>query len=156
MTRPPSPHPLAPIPPRVLAALRLWGEGASAISVGAQMGISPETARVYLMRAREALGVATTREAMDIALERGLFEGNGTAVTSRQAQVLRLAANGHQVTDIARALRISTDTVNSLMQAAYRNLGVRDRTQAVAVAIRLGLIQLDEIKVPARRKEAAA
>ena len=148
MTRPPSPRPLAPIPPRVLAALRLWAEGSNADTVGKQMGISAQTARVYLMRAREALGVATTREAIAIARERGLFEGHGTAVTARQAQVLRLAANGHQTVDIARALQISTDTVNSLMGAAYHNLGARDRTQAVAVAIRLGLIQLDEIRVP--------
>lgn len=148
MTRPPSPRPLAPLPPRVLAALRLWAEGSSADAVGQQMGISPQTARVYLMRAREALGVNTTREAIAIARERGLFEGHGTAVTDRQAQVLRLYANGHQTVDIARALRISADTVNSLLQAAYRNLGVRDRTQAVAVAIRLGIVQLDEIRVP--------
>ena len=150
MTRPLSPRPLAPLPPRVLAALRLWAEGSSAEAVGKQMGISPQTARVYLMRAREALGVTTTREAIAIARDRGLFEGHGTAVTGRQAQVLRLAANGHQTVDIARALRISTDGVNTLLAAAYRNLGARDRTQAVAVAIRLGLIQLDEIRVPGK------
>ncbi|MFG2540623.1 LuxR C-terminal-related transcriptional regulator [Streptomyces sp. NPDC048511] len=70
------------------------------------------------------------------------------AVTAREIAVLRLAANGSTNQAIASTLGISKEAVLSRMQSAFRKLRVNDRTQAVAVALRLGLLSLDDVVVP--------
>ncbi|MCY0928350.1 helix-turn-helix transcriptional regulator [Streptomyces sp. H27-H1] len=69
-------------------------------------------------------------------------------LTRRQIEVLTLAANGNTAAQIAAWLWVTPDTVNTTLQNAYRNLGVHDRAQAVAVALRLQLIPLTEIRIP--------
>jgi DNA-binding CsgD family transcriptional regulator len=71
-----------------------------------------------------------------------------TSLTGRQIQILRLAANGKTNRAIGRELGISEESVKTHMQATLRKLRVGDRTQAVAVALRLELIRLEEIAVP--------
>lgn len=63
------------------------------------------------------------------------------ALTPHQARVLALLSHGLHDKQVARAMRISTDTVGYHLQRAKRTLGARSRTQAVAIAIRRGLIQ---------------
>jgi DNA-binding CsgD family transcriptional regulator len=70
------------------------------------------------------------------------------AVTRRELQFLRLAANGNTNAQIAAWSGVSASTVNTLLRKVYRKLGVSDRAQAVAVALRLELIRLDEITLP--------
>jgi DNA-binding NarL/FixJ family response regulator len=53
-------------------------------------------------------------------------------VSRRQQDVLRLLAAGSTNKDIARALRLSEGTVKAHIAAAYRKLGVHNRTQAAA------------------------
>jgi DNA-binding CsgD family transcriptional regulator len=69
-------------------------------------------------------------------------------LTRRQLEVLRLAANGNTSAEIGQRLFVTRDTVNGVLRYAYRALGVTDRAHAVAVALRLGLIGLDEIRLP--------
>ncbi|KAF0646294.1 hypothetical protein K701_29455 [Streptomyces fradiae ATCC 10745 = DSM 40063] len=71
-----------------------------------------------------------------------------TGLTGRQVQVLRLAANGRTNQSIARALGVSHEAVKSQMQSILRKLRASDRTHAVAVAIRLGVLSVDDIVVP--------
>jgi DNA-binding CsgD family transcriptional regulator len=80
---------------------------------------------------------------------RSLAQAPRTSVTQRQLQMLRLAANGKTNQSIARALGITEDGVKSQMRSTLRKLRVSDRAQAVAVALRLGLLKLDDIEVPA-------
>jgi DNA-binding NarL/FixJ family response regulator len=70
-------------------------------------------------------------------------------LTERQLEVLRLVANGNSNRDVARWLWIEPCSVQTLLKHAYRALGVDDRAHAVAVALRLGLLRLDEVTVPA-------
>lgn len=70
-------------------------------------------------------------------------------VTSRQAQILRLAANGNTNAAIARHLGISEETVKSQLRAVYPKLRVKDRTQAVAVALLVGVLSLEDVLMPA-------
>ena len=72
-----------------------------------------------------------------------------TYVTDREREALVLAANGRTNAAIARALGLSEETVKSRMQSVLRKLRVGDRTQAVAVSLRLGLLSLDEVEIPA-------
>lgn len=62
------------------------------------------------------------------------------ALSPREVEVLRLAAEGHTNAAIGRALRISTTTVKTHLMRAYEKLGVGDRTAAVSQALRRGLL----------------
>lgn len=69
-------------------------------------------------------------------------------LTERQLDALRLTANGHTARTAARILGQSPMAVTDRLYRAYRNLGVGDRAQAVAVALVLGLIRPEEITLP--------
>ncbi|HEY3832453.1 MAG TPA: response regulator transcription factor [Acidimicrobiia bacterium] len=68
-------------------------------------------------------------------------------LTPRQQAVLELIVSGVSVKQTARALGIAVKTVENTQSRLYRRLGVRNRAQAVAVAIAEGL-------VPARPESA--
>jgi DNA-binding CsgD family transcriptional regulator len=59
-------------------------------------------------------------------------------LTRRQARILQLVADGHTDRGIARALGISTRTVQAHLQHIYRALDVTSRTEAVARLRALG------------------
>jgi DNA-binding NarL/FixJ family response regulator len=60
-------------------------------------------------------------------------------LTGRQADVLRLVAQGLTNSEIARRLSISENTVKQHAHSAYRMLGVSSRTEAVVLLARLGI-----------------
>jgi DNA-binding NarL/FixJ family response regulator len=60
-------------------------------------------------------------------------------LTERQVDVLRLVAEGKANKEIAQALGLAPATVKIHLAAAYRALGVANRTQAALAAERLGL-----------------
>jgi len=62
-------------------------------------------------------------------------------LSARELEVLRLAAEGNSRREIAERLTIGPATVKTHFEHIYRKLGVGDRTEAVAVALRLGLIE---------------
>ncbi|WP_150244953.1 response regulator [Nocardiopsis quinghaiensis] len=63
-----------------------------------------------------------------------------TTLSPREAEVLRLAAEGRTNAAIGRALHISATTVKTHLMRVYDKLGVSDRTAAVSQAIRRGLL----------------
>jgi DNA-binding NarL/FixJ family response regulator len=64
------------------------------------------------------------------------------ALTEREIDVLRHVAEGNRNRDIAQQLFISEETVKVHIKHIMEKLGASDRTQAVAIAIRRGIIQL--------------
>lgn len=62
------------------------------------------------------------------------------ALTRREVEVLRLVANGKTSEEIAGDLRISKVTVKWHIGNAMRKLGASSRAEAVATAMRLGLL----------------
>lgn len=64
------------------------------------------------------------------------------AVTAREKEVLQLMATGLRNKEIAATLRISEDTVEVHAKNIFAKLNVRDRTAAVTVALRRGIIHL--------------
>jgi two-component system nitrate/nitrite response regulator NarL len=62
------------------------------------------------------------------------------ALTDRQMDVLRLLADGHANKQIARTLDIAEKTVKAHVSAIFRFLNVDNRTQAVTVAHKSGLL----------------
>ena len=64
------------------------------------------------------------------------------ALTEREIDVLRHLAGGNRNKDIAERLFISEETVKVHVKHIMEKLGASDRTQAVAIAVRRGIIQL--------------
>lgn len=63
-----------------------------------------------------------------------------TGLTPREAEVLRLVADGHDTAEIARTLSYSQRTVKSVLHDLTTRLQLRNRSHAVAYALREGLI----------------
>lgn len=68
---------------------------------------------------------------------RGLSFSN---LTKREIEVLRLLADGHNTSEVARELVYSERTVKNVLADITRRLSLRNRTHAVAYALRQGLI----------------
>jgi DNA-binding NarL/FixJ family response regulator len=64
------------------------------------------------------------------------------ALTEREIDVLRHIAGGNRNRDIGERLFISEETVKVHVKHIMEKLAASDRTQAVAIAVRRGIIQL--------------
>jgi DNA-binding NarL/FixJ family response regulator len=67
--------------------------------------------------------------------------GSRGKVTKRQREILQLLANGESTTVAARELDLSEETIKTHTKNALARLGARNRTHAVAIALRESLIE---------------
>ena len=65
------------------------------------------------------------------------------SLTEREREVLTLVATGLRNRDIAAAVGRTEETVKVHVKRVLAKLGASDRTEAVAIALRRGLIRLD-------------
>jgi DNA-binding NarL/FixJ family response regulator len=63
-------------------------------------------------------------------------------LSEREAEILRLVAEGNPNKQIARRLSLSEETVKAHLKSIFGKLDVADRTHAVTVAVRRGIIEL--------------
>lgn len=87
------------------------------------------------------------RNAVDAALDLKSFldpavppKGSRGKLTRRQREILQLLANGGSTTIAARELDVSEETIKTHTKHALARLGARNRTHAVAIALRESLI----------------
>jgi DNA-binding NarL/FixJ family response regulator len=66
----------------------------------------------------------------------------GAALSPREVEVLKLIAAGKSNKEIAAALFVSEGTVKTHVLNIHHKLGVDDRTEAVVVAIRRGILRM--------------
>ena len=92
-------------------------------------------------------GPAELTRAVEAAVEQESFvdpavppKGSRGKLTQRQRQILQLLANGESTTVAARELDLSEETVKTHTKNALARLGARNRTHAVAIAVRACLI----------------
>ncbi|MGE5282987.1 MAG: response regulator transcription factor [Chloroflexota bacterium] len=92
-------------------------------------------------------GTDALRRAARAALEQERFvdpavpgRGSRGKLTKRQREILQLLANGESTTVAARELDLSEETVKTHTKHALARLGARNRTHAVAIALREALI----------------
>jgi DNA-binding NarL/FixJ family response regulator len=107
--------------------------------------VTPEhlIAAVQLVRSGDALlAPSITRRLVEaFAPRRGAAAGDGdlSALTPREVEVLRLVARGMSNAEIAAALTVSDATVKTHVARILTKLGLRDRVQAVVFAYESGL-----------------
>ena len=66
-------------------------------------------------------------------------------LSERELEVLRHLARGLTNLDIADRLHLSEGTIRNYVSAVFTKLGVSDRTQAAVIALRYGLVDLNEL-----------
>ena len=66
----------------------------------------------------------------------------GESLSDREVEVLRHVADGNKNWEIAERLFISEETVKVHIKHIMEKLGASDRTEAVSIAVRRGIIQL--------------
>jgi DNA-binding NarL/FixJ family response regulator len=64
------------------------------------------------------------------------------ALTEREIEVLREVAAGSANKSVAAHLRISEETVKAHMKNILSKLGANDRTHAVTIALKRGIIDI--------------
>jgi two-component system response regulator DegU len=69
-----------------------------------------------------------------------------TPLTQRERQILTYVADGNTNKQIANVLNISEQTIKNHVSAILRKLNANDRAHAVVLAMRRGIIQLNETK----------
>ena len=106
------------------------------LDAGAVALVLKEAPLADLVRALEAALAGGSY--LDPALAKNTKPGG--KLTQREIDVLGLLAEGLQHEEIGRRLGISSETVRTHLRKASDRLGASTRTQAVATALRLGLI----------------
>jgi len=81
----------------------------------------------------------------DLALAGQDVEPLFVPLSAREIEVLEYIARGNSNKEIARALKISDQTVKNHITSILRKLAVNDRTQAVVYALRHGWIKMHEV-----------
>jgi len=107
--------------------------------------VSAEELIAHLERVRDGEVVIEPSLAGQVAqsaarLHRGEFwPGAHLGLTQRESEVLELLVQGQSNRAIAGRLVLGEETIKTHVRGVYRKLGVGDRSQAVAFALREGL-----------------
>jgi two-component system, NarL family, response regulator DesR len=78
--------------------------------------------------------VASGQRVLDPSLALTAWESADSPLTPRETDVLRLAAEGAEATEIAQRLHLTAGTVRNYLTAIVTKLNARNRTDAVRIA----------------------
>ncbi len=112
-----------------------------ALKAGAAGYMLKGSLRKELLEAIRAVNAGRKYLPADIATEIAMHAID-EALTAREIDILRLVAAGNANKQVAWALKISEDTVKTHLKSIFTKLDVADRTQAVVVAMKRGIIEL--------------
>jgi two-component system response regulator DegU len=104
----------------VIEAVRMAANGETALS--------PQLAKTMLTEVRK--------------IDEKVAREEDRLVTKREEEVLQLIADGCSTPEVAQKLYISQKTVKNHLASIYEKLNARDRTQAVLLAVRMGIVKL--------------
>ena len=99
-----------------------------AMAANGETALSPQLAEPMLDEVRK--------------LDSGAEREEDRIVTKREEEVLQLIADGCSTPEVAEKLYISQKTVKNHLASIYEKLNARDRTQAVLLAVRMGIVKL--------------
>ena len=111
----------------------------------AKLGVSSASHAVSRAVSLGVIGQAPAEQAHPQEMPVRLAAGSSAApaLTSREHDILSLLASGRTIRQTAQALGIAAKTVENAQSHIFRKLGVRNRAEAIALAYRLGLLDLD-------------
>ncbi len=122
----------------VLAALQ-----AGAVGVLRKETLGTESLGSAVRAAADGTGVVTSEllhELLDGLAPNDYEKASAARLSDREQQVLSLIADGHPTREVAQQLCYSERTVKNVLHDVVTKLGARSRSQAVAHAVREGLI----------------
>ncbi|HYN93820.1 MAG TPA: response regulator transcription factor [Pilimelia sp.] len=82
--------------------------------------------------------VASGRRVIDSEIALTAWDNEGCPLAPREIEILRLAAAGHNVADIAAELFLSAGTVRNYLTSAVTKLNGRNRVDAIRIAQEAG------------------
>ena len=112
-----------------------------ALKAGALAYVLKGLVRKDLLETIRAVHRGLKRVHSDVAVQIAHHTGE-ELLTSREIEVLSLAATGNSNKKIGIKLSINEDTVKGHMTSILAKLGASDRTHAVTLALRRGIIEL--------------
>ena len=112
-----------------------------AVQGGAAGFLLKSTLRKDLLDTVRGVHTGQRRIPPEIAMELAQHMGQGP-LSTREMEVLHLAASGHSNRRIAERLAISEETVKAHMKNVLAKLAANDRTHAVTIALKRGIITI--------------
>ena len=112
-----------------------------AMKAGARAYLLKGLLRKELIETIRAVHAGQKRMASEIAAEIA-EHATDDALTAREVDVLRLIAGGNANKEIASQLSITEETVKGYVKNILAKLGAKDRTHAVTIGLKRGVIDL--------------
>jgi DNA-binding NarL/FixJ family response regulator len=112
-----------------------------ALKAGAQAYVLKGLVRKDLLETIRIVHAGSKRISPEVAAQLACHMSAGR-LSDREIQVLRLAAGGNSNKRIAGSLFITEETAKAHMKSILGKLGAADRTHAVTLGLRRGIIQL--------------
>jgi DNA-binding NarL/FixJ family response regulator len=112
-----------------------------ALKAGARAYLLKGSVRKELLETIRAVHAGQKRLSSEVAAEVA-EHAIDDAVTPREADVLRLIASGNANKQIAAKLSLTEETVKSHIRHIMAKLGANDRTHAVTIGLKRGIIHL--------------
>jgi DNA-binding NarL/FixJ family response regulator len=114
---------------------------ARALKAGARAYLLKGSLRKELLETIRAVHAGQKRLSPEAATEIAEHVGDD-ALTTREIQVLRLVAQGNANKAIGAHLSLTEETVKSHLRNILAKLGANDRTHAVTIGLKRGIIEL--------------
>ena len=129
---------------RIIVLTMLAGDALAirALRVGAAGYLLKSSLRNELVTAIRTVYAGRRFVHADVA-ERIAMHAGDPALTDRELSVLASVAEGNLNKEVAWQLGLSEDTVKSHLKSIFEKLSAKDRTQAVTIAYRRGILSLD-------------
>ena len=112
-----------------------------ALRAGARGYLMKGLLRMELLETIRAVHAGQKRVSSEVAAEIA-EHATDDALTPREIDVLRLVAGGNANKEIAARLSLSEETVKSHMRSILAKLGAHDRTHALTIGVKRGIIEL--------------
>ena len=116
-------------------------QAARAFKAGASGYLLKNMVRKELIDTIRAVHAGKKRIPPEIAVEMAEHHSDD-ALTEREIEVLRAVAAGNANKMVAQQLHVSEETVKAHMRSILSKLGANDRTHAVTIAVKRGIIEI--------------
>jgi DNA-binding NarL/FixJ family response regulator len=112
-----------------------------ALQAGARAYVLKSMVRAEILDTIRAVHAGERRVHTDVAAEIAMHTAD-VPLTAREVEVLRLVAAGHANKTISFRLAINQETTKTHVKSILAKLGAKDRTHAVSLGLKRGIISL--------------